>query len=71
MPMPPSQWVVDLHSRIERGRASMSVRMDAPVVVKPDMVSKNASTKDPMECDSMKGRAPSAVAETRASTRER
>lgn len=43
MPMPPIQWVRERQNRIERGSASMSRRIEAPVVVNPDMVSKKAS----------------------------
>ena len=45
-PMPPSQWVKERQNRIPRGSASMSTRMVAPVVVKPEQVSKIQSTKD-------------------------
>ena len=38
--MPPSQWVKERQKRIPLGRASMSVRMEAPVVVKPEQDSK-------------------------------
>jgi hypothetical protein len=40
MPMPPSQWVRLRQKSRPRGRASMSVMMVAPVVVKPLMISK-------------------------------
>ena len=40
MPMPPSQWVKARHRRMPLGRDSMSVRMVAPVVVKPELASK-------------------------------
>ena len=43
MPMPPSHWVSDLHRSTARGRASTSSMTVAPVVVKPEHVSKNAS----------------------------
>jgi hypothetical protein len=36
----------------------MSVRMDAPVVVKPDMVSKNASVSEGIEPSIINGREP-------------
>lgn len=36
----------------------MSLRMDAPVVVKPDMVSKKASVMDGMYPEIMKGKLP-------------
>ena len=43
MPIPPSQWVRERQNRIERGSPSMSRRIEAPVVVNPEMVSKKAS----------------------------
>ena len=43
MPMPPSQWVKQRQSRLQWERASMSVRMVEPVVVKPETVSNTAS----------------------------
>ncbi len=44
IPIPPSHWVNCRHISIEWSTASMSVRIDAPVVVNPDIVSKYAST---------------------------
>lgn len=41
-PMPPTQWVKLRQNRIPRGRASISVRMEEPVVVKPDTLSKKS-----------------------------
>ena len=43
-PMPPIQWVKLRQKSKPRHRPSMLVRMLAPVVVKPDAVSKTAST---------------------------
>jgi len=43
IPIPPNQWVVERQNKIDLGRDSISVRIEAPVVVKPDIVSKNAS----------------------------
>ena len=43
-PMPPTQWVKLRHMSIHLGRGSTAVRMEAPVVVKPETVSKTAST---------------------------
>ena len=57
MPMPPSQWVRLRQSSSPRGWASMSDRMDAPVVVNPDMDSKKASVKE-SNPPRAKGRAP-------------
>ena len=42
-PLPPSQWLKLRQYRIPQERDSTSGRMDAPVVVKPDTISKNAS----------------------------
>lgn len=42
-PMPPIQCVRLLQKAIPRGRASISVKIVEPVVVKPDTVSKKAS----------------------------
>ena len=44
MPMPPSQWVKERQNSSPRLMASTSVRMEAPVVVKPEMTSNRAST---------------------------
>ena len=43
IPIPPSHWVSERQNSTDRGRASMSVRIVAPVVVNPDIVSKKAS----------------------------
>ena len=43
MPMPPTQWVKLRQNRRPWLMASTSVRIDEPVVVKPETVSKNAS----------------------------
>ena len=45
MPMPPIQWVKERQKSMLLGRASISERMEAPVVEKPEQVSKKASTK--------------------------
>ena len=42
-PMPPTQWVKLRQNRPPRLRGSTAVRMEAPVVVKPETVSKKAS----------------------------
>ena len=42
--MPPTQCVDNRKNWVQRASASTSVRMVAPVVVKPDAVSKTAST---------------------------
>ena len=46
------------HSNNPRGNASMSLRIVAPVVVKPLIVSKNASVYDVQYPDSLYGNAP-------------
>ena len=43
-PMPPIHWVSARQNKMPRGRDSISERMVAPVVVKPETVSKKAST---------------------------
>ena len=43
------------------GRLSISVRMDAPVVVKPDIVSKKASVKLGIAPEKYNGRHPTAA----------
>ena len=57
-PMPPTQWVKLRQKRMPWVSASTSVRMLAPVVVKPDTVSKNASTNRGICPLMVKGRAP-------------
>ena len=44
MPIPPTQAVEMRHSYKPRGSDSMSFKMEAPVVVKPDTLSNNALT---------------------------
>ena len=57
-PMPPSQWVKARQNRMPLGRASMSVRMVEPVVVKPEQDSKIASIGVANQPEKRKGRAP-------------
>ena len=59
MPMPPSQWLKLRHSRRPRLMASTFVRMDAPVVVKPDTISNTASTYEGICPLNTKGKQPS------------
>ena len=66
MPMPPIQWVRLRQNRMPRGRDSTSVSMLAPVVVKPDMVSKKASVKEGMAPEMRKGRQPNSEREIQA-----
>ena len=57
-PMPPSQWVKLRQNSRHFGRSSTARRMLAPVVVKPDIVSNTASTKDGISPVSINGRQP-------------
>jgi hypothetical protein len=43
------------------GSASISVNIDDPVVVNPEQLSKNASTKDGIELLKIKGRVPKKI----------
>ena len=58
IPIPPSQWVKERQNSIERGRTSISVSMEAPVVVNPEQLSKKASAKDGIAPDNMNGNEP-------------
>jgi hypothetical protein len=58
IPIPPSQCVIDLQNSIPCDRASISVKIEAPVVVNPDIVSKNASVYEGIAPENTKGRAP-------------
>ena len=57
-PIPPTKCVKLRQKSIPRPSDSISVSMLAPVVVKPDTVSKKASTKDGMHPSMTNGRAP-------------
>ena len=65
-PMPPTQWVKLRQNSTPRPRGSISVRMLAPVVVKPETVSKKASTKLGISPEITKGRAPKTDISTQA-----
>jgi hypothetical protein len=58
IPIPPIQCVRLLQNKIDFGRISMSVRMDDPVVVKPDTDSKNASINEGMAPERRYGKEP-------------
>jgi len=58
IPIPPIQCVMLLQNKIPFGTASISIRIVAPVVVNPDMVSKNASVKSGITPLKIKGRVP-------------
>jgi hypothetical protein len=49
IPSPPIQWVKLRQNKIEYGRDSTSGKIDAPVVVKPEHDSKNASIKEAID----------------------
>ena len=55
IPMPPSHWVNCRQRSSEWSTLSTLVRIDAPVVEKPDIDSKNAST-GPSSCGSPESR---------------
>ena len=57
-PMPPTQWVKLRQKRMPLGSPSTAGRMEAPVVVKPETVSKRASTRFGMAPERTKGRQP-------------
>ena len=56
--MPPIQWVILLQNNMPGGKDSMSVKIEAPVVVNPDTDSKKASAKLVVTPESIKGKAP-------------
>lgn len=58
IPKPPIQWVIERQNISPCGKLSMSSIIVAPVVVKPDMVSKKASVKSGMYPLMTKGNAP-------------
>ena len=57
-PMPPIQCVKLRQNKLQCERASTSLRIEAPVVVKPDTVSKSASVNEGISPESQKGKAP-------------
>jgi len=65
--MPPTQWVKLLQKRMLWSSDSTSRNMLDPVVVKPDTVSKKASTKDGVAPLMINGNAPKADIRTHAS----
>jgi hypothetical protein len=58
IPMPPIQCVRLRQNRIENGSISTFFKIDEPVVEKPDVDSKKASTNDGMDPLIRYGRAP-------------
>lgn len=61
MPIPPIQWVRLLQKRIDLGRLSISVKIEEPVVVKPETDSNHASVKDAKSPDRINGNEPIAL----------
>ena len=57
-PIPPIQCVKLLQKRRHLGSASTSLKIEAPVVVNPETVSKNASIKFGIAPDKKKGSEP-------------
>lgn len=58
IPMPPNHWIMLLQKRIPSGRDSILLKIEAPVVVKPEIDSKYASVILPIEPERKKGREP-------------
>jgi hypothetical protein len=58
IPIPPNQWVKLRQNNKPWGSSSILVRIVAPVVVKPDIVSKKALVKLGISPDIKKGRHP-------------
>jgi hypothetical protein len=71
IPIPPSQWVSERHSRMDCGRTSMSINTDAPVVENPDMTSKKASGMRGMAPERIMGAVPAAVESNHPRTTKR
>ena len=66
-PIPPTQWERLRQKRRPLLMASTSVRMVEPVVVKPETISKNASKKEGISPEMIKGSAPKADISTHTS----
>src|SRR5574344_1215956 len=58
IPKPPIQWVKLRQNSMPCDNSSILFKIEAPVVVKPDMVSKNASVNDGMLPLSQNGNMP-------------
>ena len=56
--MPPIQWVKERQNKMPLCRCSISVRIVAPVVVKPDTVSNSASIYEGIAPEITNGNAP-------------
>jgi hypothetical protein len=57
IPIPPTHWIKLLQKRSDLGMASISVRTEAPVVVRPETDSKNADEKSGIAEENQKGNA--------------
>ena len=68
MPIPPTQAVEMRQSCSPRGRASMSFRMEAPVVVNPDTLSNSAFSRVNSRPYNRKGSMPNRQAKIQATT---
>jgi len=66
-PIPPIQEEKERQNRMPRGRDSTSVRIEAPVVVKPETISKKQSAKEANSPENQKGRAPNKLRKTQMS----
>jgi hypothetical protein len=58
IPIPPIQWVILRQNKIDFGKDSISVSIDEPVVVNPDMDSKNALVNEGIAPEKMYGKQP-------------
>ena len=67
IPIPPSHCIIDLHSKILLGLSSKFVIIVAPVVVIPDILSKNASLKVREIGESINGMDPNTAIKNQAS----
>jgi len=66
IPIPPSQCIWVLQTFIDTGSVSIEERIVAPVVVKPETLSKKASVKDGIVPEIIKGTAPKRLAKVHA-----
>ena len=66
IPIPPSHCIIALHNKILFGLPSKSEIIVAPVVVIPDILSKNASLNEKFWADSKNGKLPKAATITHA-----
>ena len=64
--MPPTQWLKLRQNSKHLGRTSIFVRIDAPVVEKPDAISKKQSQNLPNLPENRNGSAPKMLSSTHA-----